>query len=296
MTQVGVDRVLESPGGRRVSVWDGGDPAGVPVLFHHGTPSSRLQAHLGHEAAVRQRVRLVSVNRPGYGASTNTPPSIALVGDDSIVIADELGIDDFAVLGVSGGGPYAVATGLAAPARTRAVGIAAGTGPWRLVEPGDDEERRLLALADAGQLSECLAGFRELAAREMDPLLALDDAEMVTAYFEGAPAGDVGWLDDHATMVWAADMRDALTTYDGYARDNVAWGGVWDIDVARLTPPTWLWYGADDLIVPASHGHWLAARIPHATLEVRPGAGHGSTSFGHWDEMLATLRDRQLSS
>jgi pimeloyl-ACP methyl ester carboxylesterase len=87
----------------------------------------------------------------------------------------------------------------------------------------------------------------------------------------------------------ALDTREALATYDGYARDNVAWGGAWDVDPTRLTVPTWLWYGDADRMVPPSQGRWLAQRIPQATLIVRPGEGHGRTIFAHWDEMFSAL-------
>lgn len=120
-----------------IETWEGGDPAGVPLVFHHGTPSARLQATLGDEAAKRHGVRLISFSRPGYGRSTNTPPSLASVGQDTLRVADELGVDQFVVLGASGGGPYAIATGLADPQRVRAVGLAGGVGPWRSIQPPD---------------------------------------------------------------------------------------------------------------------------------------------------------------
>jgi pimeloyl-ACP methyl ester carboxylesterase len=271
-----------------IETWEGGDPAGVPVVFQHGTPAGRLQASLGDAAAKRLGVRLISFSRPGYGRSTNTPPSLASVAQDTLRIADELGVDEFAVLGASGGGPYAIATGIADPRRVKAVGLAGGAGPWRLIEPPDpaDPDLPLLALADAGDVAGALDGFRRQGAQDFDGMLALDDEAMVAAFFKGAPQKDLGWLD---VEVWAADVREALASYDGYARDNVAWGGAWDVDPTQLRVPTWLWYGEVDRLVPASHGRWLAGRIPQATLIVRPGEGHGTTIFGHWDDMLTTL-------
>jgi pimeloyl-ACP methyl ester carboxylesterase len=83
-----------------------------------------------------------------------------------------------------------------------------------------------------------------------------------------------------------------LRTNDGAARDNVAWGGAWDIDPGDLDVPCWLWYGELDQMVRLSHGHWLAERIPGSTLVIRTGKGHGATIFGYWDDMLATLAGR----
>jgi pimeloyl-ACP methyl ester carboxylesterase len=204
-----------------------------------------------------------------------------------------LGIEEFAVLGASGGGPYALAAGIADPGRVRAVGCAAGVGPWRVIEPGesDDPDLPLLALADSGDVAGALEGFRRQGSGAYDAMLALDDDAMVEQFFDGVPAAEIKWLDAEAKRHWAADLRNALVSYDGYARDNVAWGADWDIDPADVSVPTWLWYGERDRLVPLSHGLWFAERIAGSTLIVRPGKGHGGTVFEHFDDMLATLRD-----
>lgn len=296
MTHDTPTRLLALGGDRELAVWEGGHPDGVPIVFHPGTPSGRLQAVFGEEAARRQGVRLVSVNRPGYGRSTDTPPGLASVGLDTLRVAEALDIDAFAVLGASGGGPYALATGLADPMRVRAVGLAAGVGPWRLIEPPDSEDPDLplLARADAGDVSGALDGFREQGSVAFGRVLALPDEAMVEAFFADAPEADVAWLDGTAKKLWAADLRDALQSYDGYARDNVSWGGDWDIDPSRLAVPSWLWYGDQDRMVAPSHGRWLAERIPGSTLVIRAGKGHGGTIFEYWDDMLATLRDQVM--
>ncbi|MFC5261982.1 alpha/beta fold hydrolase [Kribbella qitaiheensis] len=289
-------RLVNLPDDRALQVWEGGNPNGVPIVFHHGTPSGRLQAVHGADAARRQNVRLVSFNRPGYGRSTDTAPSLASVGLDTLLVTEALGIDAFAVLGASGGGPYALATGLADQGRVRAVGIVAGIGPWRLIEPPDieDPDLPLLALTDTGDVSGALKGFRAQGGIAYNRMLRLSDEAMVEEFFRGAPTADTRWLDAEAKRRWAADLRDALQSYDGYARDNVAWGGHWDIDPTRLGVPTWLWYGELDRMVPPAHGHWLAVRIPDSTVVIRSSKGHGSTIFEYWDDMLATMRDQVL--
>jgi pimeloyl-ACP methyl ester carboxylesterase len=296
MRNRGVSRLIALPDGRTLIVWDGGDPAGVPIVFHHGTPSGRLQAVLGTEAAARQRVRLVSFDRPGYGSSTDTPPSLASVGRDSLHVTNALGLDRLAVLGASGGGPFAIAAALADPERVRAVGIAAGVGPWRTIEPPDpdDPDAPHLALADAGDVAGALAGFRKQGHTAFDHMLTLDDDALVDEFFAGAPEGDTDWIDAQTRLDWAADSRDALQTYDGYARDNVAWGAEWDIDPAELRVPTLLWYGERDRLVSPAHGHWHAERIAGSTLTIRPGKGHGGTIFEYWDDMFGQLRDLVL--
>jgi pimeloyl-ACP methyl ester carboxylesterase len=286
------DRLVELSGDRVVEVWEGGDAGGVPVVFHHGTPSGRLQARLGDEAARRMGVRLISFSRPGYGGSTDTPPGLASVGVDTLAVMDALGIEYFSVLGASGGGPYAIATGLADQRRVRAVGLAGGVGPWRLVEPPDptDPDLPILELADAGDVEGALEAFRADAGERYVKLLTLPDPAMTEEFFDGIPEEDAGWLTAENKRLFGLDLRDCLRSYNGYARDNVAWGGDWDIDPADLEVPTWLWYGELDRMVPPSHGRWFADRIPNSTLVPRPGMGHGSTLFECWDDMLTTIR------
>ncbi len=289
---VGTDRILTLPDGRTVVCWEGGDPAGRPVLFHSGTPSGRLQATLGHEAAVRAGVRLVSFNRPGYGASSLLPPGLAQVGFDGLEVMDRYDVGDFAVLGISGGGPYALATGLADPTRVTAVGVAVGIGPWTVIDDPDpdDWERPLLERAEAGDVAGATAGYTERAAAEFGWFSTdLSDEEVLTGFFGGVPKEAIAWLDDTSGLRWAADSRDALASFDGYVRDNLSWGTTWDLDLERLAVPCHLWYGEEDGMVPPAHGVWLRDHLPDARLEIRAGEGHGEVVFPRMEEVLTAL-------
>ena len=88
---------------------------------------------------------------------------------------------------------------------------------------------------------------------------------------------------------WAADLRDALPTYRGASRDSLAFAVGWDVDLAAVTAPVWLWYGDRDQLVPLEHGRWLHERLPTSTLVVREGAGHLATLMPYWHDILTTL-------
>lgn len=289
---VGEDRELTLRDGRTVVCWEGGDPTGSPVLFHSGTPSGRLQAMLGHEAAMRSGVRLLSFNRPGYGRSSALPVGLARVGRDGLDVMDAYEVTRCAVLGVSGGGPYALATGLADQSRVTAVGVAAGVGPWTLIDDPDPEdwERPLLERAEGGDVAGAQDAYAARAAEEFAWLSpGLTDDEVLAGFFGDVPKKAIAWLDDTGRERWAADTRDALATYDGYVRDNLSWGTTWDLDLGRLEVPCHLWYGAEDGMVPPSHGVWLRDRLPDARLEIRPGEGHGDVIFARFADVFATL-------
>ncbi len=279
--------------GHAVEYWDGGAPHGPVVLLHPGTPSSRLFGLHLHEEAVQAGVRVVCFSRPGYGGSTSTPPGLATVARDTWETADLLDLGEVALLGISGGGPYALACAAIAPSRVRAVGLAAGVGQWPDVEPPsseDDTDRRHLAAARAGDLAGAIEGFRSDAERFVGPLLALDDEAMVEAFFSNVTAGvsrrdgDPGYR-----ALWARDLREALRSYDGFVRDNLSWGNPWDVDPSSVRSRCLLWYGETDAMVPASHGRWLADRVPGAELTVLAGEGHGSVTLDHVPEMLHLL-------
>jgi pimeloyl-ACP methyl ester carboxylesterase len=230
-------------------------------------------------------LRLIGVNRPGYEQTTPAAPGFATAVSDALFVADQLGVGRFAVLGFSGGGPFAAAVAAAAPERVTALGIAAGLGPWRLVEPAeswDPADAALIDLASAGHLAEATEGFRRACAAGFGPMLSLSDDALADATCP--PEADPDF------RRWAvADTRAALATCDGLVRDNLTLGLPWDLRTDKITRPTFLWYGDADDLAPVSHGRWYAEQIPHAGLTVRAGEGHGRTCFGHWSEMLEAL-------
>src|SRR5437764_15388901 len=103
-------RQVTTPDGRALTVRDGGDPSGVPVLVLNGTPSSSLFFDSHVRDAERRGIRFVAYARPGYEESTrHAGRSVADCARDVVAVCDALGIGRFCVWGVSGGGPHALA-------------------------------------------------------------------------------------------------------------------------------------------------------------------------------------------
>ena len=170
MAAPGNDASCTLPDGRVLEFRESGDPGGRAVVFHPGTPVSRVLGRWGHEAAVEAGVRSLAVNRPGYGGSTTiAEPSLISVGRDTAALAAELGLDGYAVVGSSGGGPYTVATAIADPANVRAIGIVGGVGPWRLLDDPSElsDDRECLALLDVGDVDGAWTCFREQCERDL---------------------------------------------------------------------------------------------------------------------------------
>jgi pimeloyl-ACP methyl ester carboxylesterase len=287
MREIEIDR-----GDRVLRVREAGDPDGPAVIYFHGTPGSRLDLGFGEHIAGEQGIRLLSFDRPGYGGSTAAPFGLASIAADAHAVADGLDVARFATLGMSGGGPGALAAATVPGGRVIRVGVASGAGPFQLV-PGaldglDDDDRAAVALLPADPAAAA-AGF----AAGFEPLV-----DMVAPGGPGPAAAFADLLsprdselmeDPRLVSALAATMREALRTgTSGGGWDNVSWIGPWDVDLRTIRCPVLLWCGTDDRFAPPAHGRWLAENLPDARLVMRQGEGH----FGimeHLGEMLDAL-------
>ncbi|HET7070998.1 MAG TPA: alpha/beta hydrolase [Nocardioides sp.] len=277
--------------GRTLEYVDLGDPAGPPVLFFSGTPATGGQARVIVEAVERHGVRVVGPSRPGYGASTLTPPSLAATATDTLELADELGLDRFVTLGLSGGGPFALAVAALTPERVTSVAVHAGPAPYVEVKPEvlEDVDRRALAMIADGDVDGAMALEIPLADDELAELRGLSAEDFAAALQKTAPPGP-NWFEEHpeARSAFDADFQRAIETSEGYVRDNLSWLGPWDIDLGAVTSPVRLVYGDADGMVPQDHGEWLRERLATSDWHVVPG-GHGHATFGAAGDTFAAL-------
>ena len=201
-------------GDRVLRVRDAGDPQGRVVMYFHGTPGSRLDLSFGEHVAAQCGVRLVSFDRPGYGGSTTASFGLESIARDAQAVANQLGVNQFATLGQSGGGPFSLATSAVLGDRVVRVGVASGAEPFQLV-PGaidslDENDRVAVALLPGdpvGAANGFAAGFEPLVQlfRETSP------SEMVAAFQDHlSPRDRKVMREDRFSSAFAATMREAL--------------------------------------------------------------------------------------
>jgi pimeloyl-ACP methyl ester carboxylesterase len=279
--------------GRTVQVRIAGAPEGFPVVYFHGTPGSRLDLSFGDDLAAAAGVRLISFDRPGYGGSSAAPYSLLGMAHDALELVDELGVERFSTFGLSGGGPFALATGAIGGARVTRIGIASGAGPFQEI-PGAMEgfseiDTRAAALLPgnpteaAATFASGFVPFRE-ATQKGDDAVRADFASILSARDQQL------FADPSLGTSFIASVREGLRPgVDGGGWDNVAWIGAWDFDVAAIQQPVLLWYGDEDLMASPAHAHWLDEHLAHASLMLRRGEGHFGI-FEHLSEMLLALR------
>lgn len=258
------------PDGRQLGYAETGDPDGDPLLAFHGVPSGRLGAAVLDRAAREHGCRIVAPERPGVGVSDPDPGrTLTDWPADVTALLDALGIGTAPALGISGGGPYALACGALAPERVPRVAVCCGIGPMAAVGFGDRllfrsaryAPRVIRAFLRVEELSERYAPERTLERRAA--AAAPRDRELWL--------GEVGRL-----LVSAGPPARQHHGNDAFVRDLQLYAGEWGFDLA-LDVPVGLWYGRADRFVPAAMGRYLLDAVPTAEGHFYPDYGHVST-------------------
>ena len=263
--------------GRVLHGWVGGDPDGPLVAVLHGCPDTRHVAMGGDEAARAVGVRLLCVNRPGYGASTHHASSHASVADDLAGVTLELGHQRFAVLGMSVGGGYAIACAARFPDRVGVVGLVATQPPGTRVETVD------------ALLSELEPEFLAWRA-SVDPDDP-DDEALTARWLMMLPAPDAPLVAAADPRAVAASVREALRDPRGYLRDAALLLRPWEHLPPDVRCPVRAWFGEDDDRSGVGAAAGLVAGFADVEVVVRPATSHLATLVAHWPEVLTVLRD-----
>ena len=284
---------VPTPDGRTLHVVEGGDPDGLPVVVHHGTPGCALQYEPHAADAAERGIRLISYDRPGYGGSSpHDGRSVADAAADVGVIADALGVGRFGTYGGSGGGPHTLAcASLLAERVVGAIAIAsvAPHGVEGLDGTAGMGEGNIDEFGAAQQSRDALAEFT---ARERDELLAADPAAMVEAIRTLVSPVDAAALTGDLGDYMLASIRAAIDeSVEGWVEDDLAFLRPWGFELESIGVPVALWHGEQDLFVPIAHGRWLAEHLDGAEVHIEPEHGHLSL-VARVPEMHAWLVER----
>ncbi|MBL8542081.1 MAG: alpha/beta hydrolase [Betaproteobacteria bacterium] len=287
------DGRLRLPGGQMLAWSEYGARRGVAVLYHHGWPGSRLEADFADAAATALNLRIIAPDRPGYGASTQCPSrTFNDWAANAAHLLDHLGVDRCAVVGVSGGAPFALSCAAAMPARVAHVCVVSAMGPLAGSNGlRDFDPVRRLALRLARRRSRLMRGLLQ---RAVGPLLAQHAERFVAALARGCAPADRATLAQPAVQARiAASFREGLAaSAAGAARDLELYAAPWDIPLAGIQASVDLWHGDLDGIVPPALARRLAEELPTATARFIPGEGHYSLPLGHLDTILGKVAAR----
>ena len=275
--------------GRRIGYAEFGDPHGAPVLAVHGTPGSRFMFALTDQAARERRLRIVAPDRPGYGLSEfRRENDLSRLAADLKAIADALDLRRFAVIGISGGGPHAVAAAAAMPDRTVLLALVSPVGPIA------DCETKLrmsklhrLIFTRIGRSRPSGAAFfwflRYLVRFAPDVAYRLLRQRVVASDRNLLLRGEV-----KANLL--AALREGLRPgIEGARQDLRLFCAPWGLRLEEIDVPAVVWQGSDDTIVPPDAAYHLAETLPNCRLDVIQGGGHYWV-FGQFHHVLDAVQ------
>lgn len=290
--------VLVLPDGRRFGLAKYGACDGLPVLALHGAPASRLMFDVTDEAAKRLGLRLYCPDRPGYGLTPpDDEPSLDSRVGDLEKIVDALSLRRFMVLGVSGGGPYAVALAARLGSRVSGLGLVSPLGPVAHFQAAqaagriaDDHEQmsrghhiffldlpkhRSVLAFQAGLSARVFRAAPHLFARLFAWSLSAADSKVLQQ----------AHVQESIISMTLEALRQGV---DGGLSDLEVFSKPWPVSFEAITAPSILWQGTADWIVPAAVSVWLSGLIPNCRLERLEDCGHFWV-YDHIEEVLAAL-------
>jgi pimeloyl-ACP methyl ester carboxylesterase len=286
------------PDGRLLACDDLGDPRGWPVLWLHGAPDSRLARHPDDGLAAAAGIRLLAVDRPGYGWSDPPAPDPLTFGDELGLLLDGLGVEACTVAAWSAGAPWAVGAACAL-GRSRVTGVATfgAVAPFEALCADPD------AAAASGGRSALAAA---VAAGEATPDDVADELAMLLVPTPPVPLEQARDLvleslapHARAALDAAPEIVDALATSLLAAIERHGDAGVRADLAVQLCPgieellagvecPVVLVHGDLDETAGPAVGRWFAARLDDARLEVWEGAGHQAVLL-EWERWLEAV-------
>ncbi|MFI9827325.1 alpha/beta fold hydrolase [Streptomyces sp. NPDC051913] len=286
-------RAAHSRDGRELVFDSWGDPQGHPVFLLHGTPGSHQGPRPRSMVLYQLGIHLIAYDRPGYGGSTRKlGRTVVDAAEDVEDIADELGLDEFSVVGRSGGGPHALACAAKLPKRVQSAAVLVSLAPWDA--EGLDwfegmTESNVREYRNARENQQVLQStlVQNADAMRDNPMAVLNDLDDEMPEVDRQIVADAGIRRMLHKNFEAAIEKTAY----GWIDDALAFSRGWGFDPKEIAVPTLLWHGEKDVFSPVEHFNWLARRIKDATVVLQPSAAHFA-AVPVLPQVLGWLRDQ----
>jgi len=283
------NQTIKLKDGRMLGYAEYGAPQGKSILFFHGNPSSRLGAMIMDQTAKRVKAHIIAIDRPGIGLSDFKPARQYLDWPDDVTeLADALGVQHFAILGGSSGGPHTLACAFKIPERLTVAAIVSSPCPFTVPAASESMSLSWRLRVFAGRRALWLVRlFFAKVSRDArrDPVSALSRT------LRGLPEPDRLVLARPDMLKPAGDaIREAFRSgIHGAAWDFSLMTRPWGFRLEDISVEVQLWHGEADAIFPSRMGCYLADTIPNCRPRFVSGEGHISLMINHMEDILNGL-------
>ena len=282
-----IDLTIKLKDGRKLSYIDLGKKDAKPLFHFHGFPGSRLEAMLLADRAIKKSIRIISIDRPGMGLSDFKKNRTLLDWPDDVVeLADALGIDKFAVEGISGGGPYAAACAYKIPERLTSCAIISG------LASKDLEIEKKIKLFSIIRIFPWI--FKLIMWIQSRGIKEFEKAEKnMKKAMKKFPEADRKVLSDPQILsLFIKESAEAFRQGSrGMYHEGKIYARSWGFNLEDISPKlkVYIWHGDADTSVPIAMGRGMCKIIPNCQGKFYPGEGHYSTIFNYYEDIIDAL-------
>lgn len=270
----------------KIGITEFGDPNGAPVLYFHGFPGSRYDGNLFefNNIGIASNTRIIGIDRPGIGISEFQPDRSLLDWPKIVLaIADNLNLKKFSILGISGGGPYALACAYAIPERLHSVSIICSMGPFNYRESLIG--KAMLIPKQIGLIRRLIAlGLKAGAMKSPDKL-----KEKIK---KTLPAADIKYLSQPNKMSLLIDIfNDCFSQgLKGYLYEAKLYRRKWGFNISEINTNVYLWHGTSDNNVNIELAKRIASEIPNCKSTFIENEGHFSIAGKYLEKILIEMK------
>lgn len=292
LADVHLNQTMSLRDGRTLGYAEYGKPKGKPILYFHGGNGSRFEAQWFAHAAVEHNIRLLAPDRPGFGLSDFQPGrQLRDWANDVSELADQLGIDQFSIFGLSGGGPFVAALAYFMPERLTRAAIISGTAPS---SANGRFKGMWFPVRMIFFLARRLPAVNRIVLRQMGKFYT-DPDQMRKTMLRGLPKPDIDFLErvPVAVDIFSADASEAHRQgIDGDAQEWQLYVNDWGFRIEDISMEISLWYGCYDVQVTPAMGEYFANTLQRKNFHLVEDGGHFSTINNHIDAIFDYLDDR----
>jgi pimeloyl-ACP methyl ester carboxylesterase len=265
--------------GRKIGYAEYGQGHGKVVFVFHGAPGSRYDVYAPRlESMAREGpfpLRIIVPERPGYGLSDQkVDRTLEDWCQDIECLAQTLGVDRYSIVGISGGGPFALACAYKMPNRVQKAAVICGMGPITVLgQEGLSQEEKL-----------CLQGPESTRAymEQLAKMVQADPDRFTEYYISSMTESDRRLITSDLIPFITKFVIEVARKFEGMVHDYVIYGQPWNLPLQEIRVPISFWHSESDHVVPIRHAEYLANLIPHAQL-------HRLQDYDHTGSILAAL-------